>query len=83
MRTFFKEKIWPILKLLPRAIFFALIVGWFYLFLVSGEFKLYIYIVGVLISIPGFYIIRLMARKVRDWEYADEEELLAQEGAEE
>lgn len=67
----FKEKIWPWLKLLPYAILLGLVLAWGYDWLVSGSFKLYIYITGVLITIPGFYLARILIRKVKDWEYKD------------
>ena len=70
--TFFKEKVWPWLRLLPRAILLGLAAVFLYDYLVSGSFKLYIYIIGVLLAIPGFYIILILSRKVKKWEYKEE-----------
>ena len=72
MKQFFKEKVWPWLRLLPRAILLGIITAFGYDYLVSGSFKLYIYIIGVLLAIPGFYIIIILSRKIKTWEYKEE-----------
>ncbi|MEM7037752.1 MAG: hypothetical protein AAF570_12285 [Bacteroidota bacterium] len=71
LRTWFKEKVWPWLRLLPRAILLGLITAFAYDYFVSGSFKFYIYIIGVLLAIPGFYILIILARKIKSWEYQD------------
>ena len=69
--NWFREKVWPWLKLLPYAILLGLVLAWGYDWLVSGSFKLYIYITGVILTIPGFYLAYILIRKVKDWEYKD------------
>lgn len=78
-RTFFVEKIWPWLKLLPYAILIGLVTSWMYDWFVSGSFKLYIYITGVLLAIPGFYIAYILTRQMKKWEYKDPRDELQQE----
>lgn len=72
IKGFFWTKVWPILRLLPRAILLGLFAAFGYDYLVSGSFKLYIYIIGVLLAIPGFYIIVILSRKIKSWEYKEE-----------
>jgi hypothetical protein len=72
IRGFFKNKVWPVLKLLPYAILLGIFAAFGYDYLVSGSFKFYIYLVGVLLAIPGFYIIVILSRKVKSWEYKEE-----------
>lgn len=71
-RAFFRDKVWPWLKMLPRAILLGIFAAFGYDYLVSGSFKLYIYIIGVLLAIPGFYIIVILSRKIKSWEYKEE-----------
>jgi membrane protein YdbS with pleckstrin-like domain len=70
--TFFKEKVWPWLRLLPRAILLGIVTAFVYDYFVSGSFKFYIYIIGVLLAIPGFYLIIILSRAIRRWEYKEE-----------
>jgi hypothetical protein len=72
--AWFKEKVWPWLKLLPRAILLGIVTAFGYDYLVSGSFKFYIYIIGVLLAIPGFYLILIFSRKIKSWEYKEEEQ---------
>jgi hypothetical protein len=51
----------------------GIITAFVYDLLVSGSFKLYIYIVGILLSIPGFYIIIVFSRLIKRWEYQPKE----------
>jgi hypothetical protein len=39
---------------------------------VSGSFKLYIYVIGILLAIPGFYVIIILSRLIKRWEYKPE-----------
>lgn len=73
-KIWFKEKLWPWLRLLPYALLLGLVLAWGYDWLVSGSFKLYIYIIGVLLAIPGFYMILILSRKIKSWEYKDPRE---------
>ena len=77
-RKWFLEKVWPWLKLLPFAILIGLVLAFVYDWFVSGSFKLYIYLTGVLISIPGFYIAYILVRKMKKWEYKDPRDEVAQ-----
>jgi hypothetical protein len=72
-KNWFKEKVWPWLRLLPRAILLGLFTAFAYDYLVSGSFKLYIYIIGLVLAIPGFYLMVIFSRKVKTWEYGDED----------
>jgi hypothetical protein len=72
-RTWFKEKAWPIIKMLPQAILIGLFTAFAYDYFVSGSFKLYIYLTGLVLSIFGFYIMVFFKRKVKTWEYGDED----------
>ena len=72
IKAFFKDKVWPWLKMLPRAILLGIFAAFGYDYLVSGSFKMYIYIIGVLLAIPGFYIIVILSRKIKSWEYKEE-----------
>lgn len=72
-KTWFKEKVWPWLKMLPRAILVGLFAAFAYDYLVSGSFKLYIYIIGLLLAIPGYYLMVIMSRKIKVWEYGPDE----------
>ncbi len=71
IRAFFVEKVWPWLKLLPFAILIGLVTSLVYDWFVLGSFKLYIYLIGVLLAIPGFYIAYIITLKMKDWEYED------------
>jgi hypothetical protein len=68
---FFKEKVWPWLRLLPRAVLLGIVTAFGYDYLVSGSFKFYIYLIGVLLAIPGFYLMVILSRKIKVWEYED------------
>jgi hypothetical protein len=70
----FKEKAWPWVKLLPYAILLGIVTAFGYDLLVSGSFKLYIYVIGILLAIPGFYIIIIFSRLIKRWEYTPEGE---------
>lgn len=72
-KTWFKEKAWPIIKMLPQAILIGLFTAFAYDYFVSGSFKLYIYLIGLILSIPGFYLMVLFKRKIKTWEYGDED----------
>lgn len=72
IRGFFNDKVWPWLKLFPYALLLAIVTAFGYDYLVTGSFKLYIYIVGVLLAIPGFYIIVIFSRKIKSWEYKED-----------
>lgn len=69
MKTWFREKFIPFLKRLPIAILFGAIVGWVYLFLVSVNFKFYIYLIGIIIGTLGYFVIRWLVRKMIDWDF--------------
>jgi hypothetical protein len=70
--TWFKEKAWPWIKLLPRAVALGIVTAFGYDLLVSGSFKLYIYVIGILLAIPGFYVIIILSRLIKRWEYKPE-----------
>jgi hypothetical protein len=72
--TWFKEKAWPWIKLLPYAILLGIVTAFGYDLLVSGSFKLYIYVIGILLAIPGFYVIIILSRSIKRWEYKPEGE---------
>lgn len=59
--------------MLPRAILLGLFTAFAYDYFVSGSFKLYIYIIGLLLAIPGFYLLVIFSRKIKTWEYGDED----------
>lgn len=81
IKGFFRNKILPLIRMFPRALLAALLTGWIYWFLVSGPFKFYIYLIGVLIAIPGYYVAVWLQRKIKEREY--DAEYIADEGAEE
>jgi hypothetical protein len=50
----------------------GIITAFVYDLLVSGSFKLYIYMIGILLAIPGFYVIIVFSRLIKRWEYQPE-----------
>lgn len=82
MKKWFQDKFIPFLKKLVRGIFFGLIVGWLYLFLVSVNFKFYIYLIGILIGTLGYFILTWLIRKMVDWEYIPVQEEIEAAGEE-
>ena len=80
-RAWFKEKVVPYLRMLPKAALFGLIVGWLYLFFVLASFRFYIYITGAIIALFGYYVVVLLARRIKNREYPAEE--YTSEGGEE
>lgn len=67
--TWFKEKAWPWVKLLPYALLLGIVTAFGYDLLVLGSFKLYIYVIGILLAIPGFYVMIILSRLIKRWEY--------------
>ena len=80
-KAWFKEKVVPYLKMLPKAALFGLVVGWLFLFYVLASFKFYIYITGAIIGLFGYYVVVLLARRIKSREYPSEE--YSAEGGEE
>lgn len=77
IKGFFKEKVWPLLKMFPKALGIGLVVGLLYWVFVNTAFRWHIYFIGVGISTLGFYVVVLLARRIKKAEYP--EEALAEE----
>lgn len=75
IKGFFKEKVWPLLKMFPKALLVALVVGLLYWLMLNCSFRWYIYFIGVGISILGYYVVVLLARRIKRVEYPEEEEM--------
>ncbi|MCB9233180.1 MAG: hypothetical protein H6581_16105 [Bacteroidia bacterium] len=79
-KTWFKEKAWPWIKLIPYALLTGICTGWIYCFYVSGECKTYIYMTGLFIAFVGFYFVILFSRMIKNTEFVPEEEEFIDEG---
>ena len=74
IKGFFKEKVWPLLKMFPKALLVALGVGFLYWVFVNTSWRWYIYFIGVGISVLGYYVVVLLARRIKRVEYPEEAE---------